>query len=112
MKERIFSLFIGLVFFVVILYCGIMQVMGQKMDSVIFLSVSNGQEYSPEDMYNFHESDFLLSETDNDHTSGVSEQVIVFYNDVHTDYDYYVFYIRKQDKIIKSRYIQIKKVKK
>lgn len=87
----------------------IFDVIGQKMDSIIYLSVSKGQEYSMPDIKNFHESDILISDVVN---IVYSTSVVTYYNDVHADYDYYVFYIFNDNVAIKSRYIQIRKGKK
>lgn len=78
----------------------------QKADSTIFLSVSKGQTYTQEQVYNFHESDFILSSVVNEQTG---DTVVTFYNDSPQNASYYIIYIFGKGKALKSRYIKINK---
>lgn len=93
-----------IIFFALLLFS--VTATAQKADSTIFLSVSKGQIYTSEQVYNFHESDFVLSSVVNEQTG---DTVVTFYNNTPQNASYYIIYIFGKGKAIKSRFIKINK---
>jgi len=100
MKKLLFtSVFLFLSFFVLS--------QNQKKDTLLYLPVKSNQGATLNDIFKFHESDFLLAKTVNPGDTNII--TLEFYNDVNTSFDAYVWYILKSGTLIKSRLIKIKK---
>lgn len=82
-----------------------LSVIAQKGDSAYYLSVSNGQIVTLTQVDGFHESDDIICNSVNKATP--SETTMIFYNQTPADYAVYVWYVLRDNIVIKSRCVRV-----